>query len=389
MGTKSVLAVCSSNTDGMKDLEDKAAGEKAPGVRRITTLRRRCFAGVKAVVKLSFPWPSHKEKNVIVPVFLPFAGCPARCIYCAQNLQTAQGALPLDRILAGAEDMLFKRKKTGRGACELAFYGGTFTAQREEAFAKCLEAAKRWLAQGLIDRWRCSTRPDVLDSDRLCRMQDAGCTCIELGIQSFADDVLQVSGRGYEAGTAEEGMQRVLDAGFALGVQLLPGLPLSTAEGFISDVARSLQLGCSLLRFYPCLVVRSTKLAEMYERGEYVPWSVAQSVEALAQGLLLANEARVPVTRIGVAYEQDFEQCVLAGPRDPDLGTKVRSTALLLALQRMVPKKAEGLKVLLPARSQGYAFGQKGDGRRKLAELGIGPGNLFWHDEEKVAVEYE
>ena len=271
---------------------------------------------------LSFAWPSHKEKTAIMPVFLPFAGCPSRCIYCAQNLQTAEKVLPLEERLGQAYAMLEDRARKGRGPCELAFYGGTFTAQRDAPFGTCLLKAEQWLRQGLISGWRCSTRPDSVSSERLRLMRDAGCSCIELGIQSFSDKVLEKSNRGYDAEKAEEGMQTVRDAGFALGVQLLPGLPGSTVSGFLDDVARALAAGCALLRFYPCLVVRSTVLAAMYEKGEFVPMAVPETVTLLAEGLLLANAAGVPVTRIGVAYEQDFEQHVLAGPRDLDLGTK-------------------------------------------------------------------
>ncbi len=338
---------------------------------------------------LSFPWPSHKEKTAIMPVFLPFAGCPSRCIYCAQNLQTAEEALPLEKRLAAAQAMLEERALQGRGPCELAFYGGTFTAQRDEPFMVCLAQAEKWLAQGLIARWRCSTRPDSVSYDRLRLMRDAGCTCIELGIQSFSDTVLKISNRGYNGKLAEEGMQKVLEAGFALGVQLLPGLPESTVQGFLSDVEKSLAAGCSLLRFYPCLVVRSTVLAKMFERGEFVPMDTETAVRALAEGLLLANATFVPVTRIGVAYEQEFEQHVLAGPRDLAMGTKVRSYALCLALQRSLPEGAEIQQVFLPKKSQGYCFGHRGENRELLSALGVHPGIIQWHDKDEVVIEYQ
>ena len=351
---------------------------------------------------LSFPWPSHKEKTAIMPVFLPFAGCPSRCIYCAQNLQTAEeglngslsggsssGSSSIEKRLAAAHAMLEERAVQGRGPCELAFYGGTFTAQREEHFTYCLSCAEEWLAQGLIDRWRCSTRPDSLSSERLRLMRDAGCTCIELGIQSFSDEVLKTSNRGYTAQVAQEGLQKVLKAGFALGVQLLPGLPESTVSGFLSDVEKSLASGCSLLRFYPCLVVRSTVLAKMFERGEFVPMDTRTAVMALAEGLLLANAQSIPVTRIGVAYEQEFEQHVLAGPRDLAMGTRVRSYALSLALKRSLPEGAVIQQVFLPAKSQGYCFGHRGENRPFLSKLGVHPGIIRWHDRDEVVLEFQ
>lgn len=339
------------------------------------------------MAEISFPWPARRPDRAIVPVFLPFAGCPSRCLYCAQHLQTAQGLPEVETELAKAEVMLAERVAQGRPAAELAFYGGTFTAQREQDFALCLRAAEDWLRCGRISSWRCSTRPDSLGGGRLERAQDAGCALVELGIQSFSDAVLQASLRGYTAAEAAAGIEKVHSAGLPCAVQLLPGLPLSTVEGFVRDVDQAIALGCDLLRFYPCLVVRTTGLARLYERGEYRPWDVPETVEALARGLMAASLARVPVTRLGVAYEQEFEKEVLAGPRDPDLGTKVRSRALILAVHNALPAGAKVLRARLPRQVQGYLFGYRGESAADLAQLGLTPVSLSWHDEERVVLE--
>ncbi len=74
------------------------------------------------------PEPEHL-KTRIWPVFMPFMGCPSRCIYCSQDRQTGTGAKTLNVIYQDIKEKIpafFSEKK--RDPMELAFFGGTFTA---------------------------------------------------------------------------------------------------------------------------------------------------------------------------------------------------------------------------------------------------------------------
>ena len=207
---------------------------------------------------LSASWPPFRRARPIVPVFLPFRGCPTRCVFCAQDVQTGQiGARP-DRILDKARAVLDLRAARGLPPAELAFYGGTFTALPETERDACLEFAAAALARGRITAFRCSTRPDCLDAALLARLRQAGCTAVELGVQSFADAALSAARRGYDGAAALRACARVKAAGLALGVQLLPGMPGTSPEIFLADVPLALDAGADMLRFYPCLVLAGT-----------------------------------------------------------------------------------------------------------------------------------
>jgi histone acetyltransferase (RNA polymerase elongator complex component) len=67
------------------------------------------------------------RRRSIYPIFLPHAGCPHRCIYCAQVLTSACASQPDPaRTL---ELLLDSLPQSGNG--ELAFYGGSFTLLAE------------------------------------------------------------------------------------------------------------------------------------------------------------------------------------------------------------------------------------------------------------------
>ena len=210
------------------------------------------------IVTLS--WPEAAAHPPVFPVFLPFSGCPVRCVFCAQDRQTGCAPRQAADALAVAGRQLRERAGRAHPAPELAFYGGTFTALPPEDFAACLIFARMARHEGLICGLRCSTRPDRLATDRLAALREAGCACVELGVHSFADDALRQSRRGYDGETARAACAAVRAAGMRVGVQLMPGMPGSRPARFLEDVRLALELGAACLRFYPCLVLEGTEL---------------------------------------------------------------------------------------------------------------------------------
>lgn len=72
--------------------------------------------------------------------------------------------------------------------------------------------------------------------------QNKGLDLVELGIQTFDDNALLQSRRGYDADTSVQACLTVRSAGLHLGIQLLPGMPGVTPEVFLKDVDQALAL---------------------------------------------------------------------------------------------------------------------------------------------------
>ncbi|MDR2605411.1 MAG: radical SAM protein, partial [Desulfovibrio sp.] len=176
------------------------------------------------------PYPAAHGSRYIIPIFLPFSGCARRCIFCDQRLQSGQeersAAAALEQAAGRIDAAAAQGQDAGAGmggAPEIAFYGGTFTALADDEFRACLEFVRAHLDLGRISAARCSTRPDKLDGARLAAMRAAGISLVELGVQSFQDRALECAGRGYGGAAALDACAAVKEAGFALGIQLMPG----------------------------------------------------------------------------------------------------------------------------------------------------------------------
>lgn len=328
---------------------------------------------------LSLPWPppARATQQPVVPVFIPYAGCPVRCVFCAQHIQTGQKPAPLALTLKAAQTCLQQRAARGLPPAELAFYGGTFTAQPPDALRACLHFFDRACQQGLVTGFRCSTRPDAIDYRRLAQLRESGCSMVELGIQSFDDAALRKACRGYTGQIAQAACHAVTASGMRLGVQLMPGMPGVTPEIFLRDVAllctHPATIPAHAARFYPCVVMEGTPLAHLWRTGHYFPWTLEQTLDVLAVAWLMALRARLPVIRMGLAPEADLASALLAGPWDPALGSRIMARALLFYVRRTLAElgTAKLLRLEVPRRCQGFFWGARNELRPHWQSLGL------------------
>lgn len=316
-------------------------------------------------------------KEIVYPVFIPFAGCPTRCLFCAQDIQTGKGEQGVSSALAEAENNLMRRP-AHLPLPELAFYGGTFTALPHHQLEQCLQFASTMLARGKIRSVRCSTRPDCITPEVVHRLARAGVATIELGIQSFAGPALEASQRGYSPQVALEAARVIASTSMRLGIQLMPGMPGQTFSHALEDVRLCTELQPDFVRLYPCLVLKGTGLEQAWLRGEYQPWDMDQTVSFLAGACLALWRAHIAVARIGLAPEDDLGGAVLAGAFHPALGSQVRALALhthirtqLLHNPALPAYQNKNFTLHVPQRYSGQLWGHAANLEGAYAALGL------------------
>ncbi|WP_027720676.1 radical SAM protein [Maridesulfovibrio zosterae] len=327
-----------------------------------------------------------RPKTRIWPVFMPFMGCPSRCVYCSQNRQTGTGAKTLSEIYQDIKIQIpsfFAEKE--REPMELAFFGGTFTALPYDWQMRFIRLAAKFKENGFITKVRFSTRPDYINTTQLLELKNIGLDMVELGIQSFSAQTLKRSARNYSPETAVTACEKVHYTGLSLTIQLLPGLPGSEAGDFQQDISRTLELKPSAVRIYPCLTVRGTALEKLYKAGKYKPWPLEYTEDELAMALIRLWAQKIHVIRLGVAPESGMQENIIAGPSHPALGQTARSKALYIHLcSKMSLLGAKPMKLTIPNKYSGEFWGHKGSLKPLYKMIGITPdmvqfdnGNFF------------
>ncbi|MFA5281586.1 MAG: radical SAM protein [Candidatus Cloacimonadaceae bacterium] len=276
------------------------------------------------------------DKSLIYPLFIPMQGCPGTCVYCDQRKISGAGTFDLEK--AEGEVTAFIRRNTGTRK-QVAFYGGTFTALPLGLQEDILLRISRLLDEG--DSLRVSTHPLYIDADTLSRLWRYRVRVIELGIQDFCDEVLKASGRNYQAELAYAAAVAVREAGFTMGVQLMPGLPQSSAASLQKNQRMLLETKPDLLRLYPTVVIKGTKLARLYERGDYLPLSLREAVMICADYAELCAPSSIRIIKYGLPSNLDMAE-VVAGPYHPAFGELVKQELLRREIKRD-PKRGEHL----------------------------------------------
>ncbi len=260
----------------------------------------------------------------VYPVFLPLKGCPFRCIYCDQYLITGTNHFSLDEHL---DDIANFCKKNFDKVKEIAFFGGTFTALdlgwQEEQFKK--------LASFIDDKTgiRYSTRPDCLTQDDINLAKQYGVRTIELGIQDFNNKVLQASRRGYNQAKAISACKLIKENNLNLGIQIMPGLPGFSAESLEEVKKITSELKPEFVRIYPTLVLKATKLEDLYRAGQYQALSLEEAIEISADLFQYFQEYDIKVIKMGVQIDSLDDQAIIAGPYHKAFGELVGSHLLV------------------------------------------------------------
>ena len=306
-----------------------------------------------------------RPKQRLLPFFLPMLGCPHRCVYCDQRAISGQASAP------GAEEV--RRALDGfppDSAAELAYYGGSFTCLPRFEQEAWLTLAAPYIERGVIGGVRISTRPDAVDDETCAFLRERGVTTVELGVQSFDDEVLRQSGRGCDGESARLACATVRRAGLRLGVQLMTGLPGDRPELALSSMEQALTAGAELLRIYPTLVIEGTELARLYAAGEYAPQSLEEAVSLCADMVELADKACVPVQRLGLNPGPELERSLIAGPYHPAFGGLVREEICFrkaAALLEAAGAAERPCRLLCAANDLARLIGQKRAGLTRLA----------------------
>ena len=188
--------------------------------------------------------PHSPPKPLVIPIFIPHAGCPHQCLFCNQSAITneksircathsdreddtqraqqsilqmdnrrppqikagdsspAPGSCQKHSALPSSEEICnevdrYLTYKGCRKRIELAFFGGNFLGLEQRVMTGLLETAHHLFKKNKIHGIRFSTRPDTITKERLMRLKEYPITTVELGVQSMSDVVLKISRRGH------------------------------------------------------------------------------------------------------------------------------------------------------------------------------------------------
>lgn len=285
-----------------------------------------------------------KSKYYIIPIFVPHEGCPHNCVFCNQDSITGQkDKVTYKSVLKTAKEFLSTMSKEDK-TVEISFFGGTFTAIKEEKQKELLKAAMELKEDGFVKYIRLSTRPDYITPYILDYLKEYGVDIIELGVQSLDSEVLTLSGRGHSVEDVYGASKLIKEYGFRLGLQMMLGLP---GDNFLKDKAtasRIIELFPEMVRIYPALVIKGTPMEKMYIKGTYKPYDLMEAIDISSKIYAMFLRAKINVIRVGLQNTEEISPChdLVAGPYHPAFREMVQSNLL----NNIIFKEAKGYDII-------------------------------------------
>ncbi|MFH1177382.1 MAG: radical SAM family heme chaperone HemW [Acidobacteriota bacterium] len=218
-------------------------------------------------------------------IHLPF--CRSRCSYCTFTSTTELGLLPRT-VAAICRELATAARHARRPLASVYFGGGTPSLLDETqmlALAGEIQRAFRLLPGAEITL---EANPDDATPARLALWRSAGINRISLGVQSFSDAVLRLLDRRHDAAAALAAAQAVKDAGFALSLDLMLGLPGLGRRELEDTLARTLALGPQHVSAYLLEMDKPHRLGALAQRrADLFPDPDAAARQYLAVGRTL------------------------------------------------------------------------------------------------------
>jgi len=129
------------------------------------------------------------------------------------------------------------------------------------------------------------TRPDWVSQESVDAMLEMGATRVELGVQSLSDEILETVQRGHGIEATIYATQLLRDSGLKVCYHMMPGLPGATPHSDIATFAQVFsdpRFRPDMLKIYPTLVVKNTKLYEWWKDGKYTPFTNEQVISVVS-----------------------------------------------------------------------------------------------------------
>lgn len=220
------------------------------------------------------------------------------CIYCNNvsfSPKETQSVIPLEEQMAAG--MAYHRTRLGSGKFIVYFQKYTNTYGSAELLSNLY---RRALEHPDVIGISVGTRPDSLTDEALDLLTDIARTkyvCLELGLQSMDDAILDRINRGHTLEDFIQAVNRAAGRNFDICAHLIYGFPGESAADFLKTAGLVAGLPIDSLKLHQLHAVEGTELAALYRRGGFTPLTLEAYVTTIADFLELLPP-RITIQRL-------------------------------------------------------------------------------------------
>ncbi len=198
------------------------------------------------------------------------------CIFCGER-GAGEHIEPERSIRRQVEDALSNAKEGEEFVAYFQNFTNTYAdarTLRERYNAALIDERIRVLAIG--------TRPDCIDEERaelIASYKERCDVWVELGLQTSDDETAEIINRGYKSEAFARAVKILHKYGIPIVVHLIVGLPRETMKNVNNTVQFLNDMPIWGIKIHSIYVMKNTRLALMYDRGEYIPPTLSEYTE--------------------------------------------------------------------------------------------------------------
>jgi len=274
--------------------------------RLLKILRRktvRTISGITVIAVMAKPWPCPQREPCAYCPGGPSSGVPQS--YTGREPATMRGLQfnfdPYSQVKHRIEQL----ESIGHvvDKVELIVMGGTFPAMpadyQRNFIKECLDAITGIKSSYLEEAKKnaeisprrnvgitVETRPDWCKEQHVDLMLSYGTTRVEIGVQNVYDDIYALVNRDHTVRDVVEATRIAKDAGLKVVYHMMPGLPGSNFDRDLEAFKRIFtnpDFKPDMLKIYPCLVVKGTKVHDWWVKGIYKPYTTEEAARLIAE----------------------------------------------------------------------------------------------------------
>lgn len=243
-----------------------------------------------------------KEKPLCLYIHIPF--CTQRCAFCYyKTIDLKERPEVEGYVTALCKEIKMVADRfalSNRPIHAVYFGGGTPSLLKEHQFVQIVESLRENFK--LFDhkkQFSVEAEPLTVSKSKMETLVNLGVTRLSMGVQSFNDEIIKLSGRGHDEKQAYRAIELAQKAGnWSINIDLLSGLGGETQETWKQSLECAIDTGVQSITVYKMEAFANTEVykqgvreevlqlpseeqelnfmqyaMERFERANYIPWS--------------------------------------------------------------------------------------------------------------------
>lgn len=322
----------------------------------------------------------------MIPIFVPYIEEKNNDIFF-KKIYDAKKTITAKDVTEIIEENLEKSKEEEK---EVVFYGEDFTKLNLEKQEELLSVAYEYLKEKKIDSIRIKTEAKSINKQSIKVLKKYKVKIVELDAGSTNNYILKRAKIKYKYEDIIKASKLIRRARIKLHFNMMIGMPESTKLDELNSAKELIKLKPKLIKIYPVVVLKQTKLEKELINDEYEPLTMVQAVERCKELTYLFNKKKIKVIEGAmedISNDENISNNIIAGPYDIEFRNLVESSIWCDSIVQKIKKfnvKVKEVEVRVNPINYENAVGYKNENIEKLEEVYNVDAKIIKDDEIKL-----